>query len=474
MFKIRFKERLFIIFFACFLAIYPPTVKYQEVQALEWAIPTVAFDTALKFLLGLLGVSITSKALHDNVDWSEVRQNCIDYQVQQGNDAVAVGQWWEDVAKGTLNQASACWSAFKEWVKTQLSSDDVLTVSTEYKSAIKSICNINFSDSAFPYKLGFTCGVAMVNTSSSQAYFYFFNQERCTIKFEDNYTLAVTKLTDGTVGFRVPDDKAYYPLNTTSTYAISAYPLDAYYSAGYVGRYGFSATNDWQYYFYNMDFPSVANYHTWNPTLDDVPANEGIFDSANDNVTDTAITTDDTTTTAIPDTLPLPWDNVSDTAEGVSDAIDALQEQVAEGVISLEEFWERVQEMVNALAIDTTTEETLPVTQDPDTGESEKLPDKVKENVSNTAFTLSGLEKVFPFCIPWDIYGFVTLLVAEPVAPVINYPIYNPVTNKDINITIDFSEWETVVVLFRYILDFLLIIGLLLLARQLAGAGGDD
>ena len=87
MFKVRLKERLFIIFFACFLAIYPPTVKYQEVQALEWAIPTVAFDTALSFFWGFwVGYLLTSKALHDNVDWSS-QQNCIDYQIQKGNDA---------------------------------------------------------------------------------------------------------------------------------------------------------------------------------------------------------------------------------------------------------------------------------------------------------------------------------------------------------------------------------------------------
>lgn len=206
----------------------------------------------------------------------------------------------------------------------------------------------------------------------------------------------------------------------------------------------------------------------------DIPSDDAIFDSANDKIEDTAITTGDATTTAIPDTLPLPWDNVSDTAEGVDDAISGLQEQVAEGVLSLEDYWERIQEMINALAIDTTTDEVLPTEQNPDTGENETIQDKVQENVSNTAFTLGGMEKVFPFCIPWDIYSFVTLLVAEPVAPVINYPFYNPVTNQNINISIDFSDWETVVVLFRYILDFLLIIGLLLLARSLAGAGGDD
>lgn len=442
MFKVRFKERLFIIFFACFLAIYPPTVKYQEVQALEWAIPTVAFDTALKFLLGLLGVSITSKALHDNVDWNQVQQDAMNYQIQKGNDAVAVGEWWEDVAKGTLNQASSCWSAFKEWVQTQLFVDSptytvgslinllgyttIGTIEDSYSFNVAIATNHNFNE--YPTSIEFFHATSL----SIGTYF--------NIAYDSTYTMQYGA--NGYYGFRINNTAGTRQISTSNIYLISLLPIPANFPVDRV-----------------FDLTGVA---------------EGIFDSANDNITDTAITTDDTTTTAIPGALPLPWDNVSDTAEGVSDAIDDLQEQVAEGVLSLEDYWEKIQEMINALAIDTTTEETLPVTQNPDTGENEKLPDKVEENVSNVGFTLNGLEKVFPFCIPWDIYGFVTLLVAEPVAPVINYPIYNPVTNKNINISIDFSDWETVVVLFRYILDFLLIIGLLLLARQLAGAGGDD
>lgn len=469
MFKVRFKERLFIIFFACFLAIYPPTVKYQEVQALEWAIPTVAFDTALKFLLGLLGVSITSKALHDNVDWNQVQQDAMNYQIQKGNDAVAVGEWWEDVAKGTLNQASDCWSAFKEWVSENISvgggADIGSAPFTTTCSFIASSVGITVSED---YDVN-CCSAIKFSDEDLSSYLIIFSSpvDKMVNNLEYSYnsdaaTLYITNPSSNSFAYDV------YIYNSNG-YFINSYKLNRGSGRGYsVG------TSDVVNIFGISALGSLANYGIFQ--LWDILSSgtEGIFDSANDNIQDTAITTGDTTTTAIPDTIPLPWDNVSDTAEGVSDSIDALQEQVAEGVLSLEDYWEKIQEMINALAIDTATDETLPVTQNPDTGETEKIEDIANENVSNTAFTLNGLEKVFPFCIPWDIYAFVTLLVAEPVAPVINYPIYNPVTNKDINITIDFSDWETVVVLFRYILDFLLIIGLLLLARQLSGAGGDD
>lgn len=79
------------------------------------------------------------------------------------------------------------------------------------------------------------------------------------------------------------------------------------------------------------------------------------------------------------------------------------------------------------------------------------------------------MEKVFPFCIPFDIYAFMTLLVADPVAPVINWPVYNPISKQNLYITVDFSEWESVVILIRYIFDFLFIIGMLLMARALIG-----
>lgn len=78
------KIRILAFMMAFWLAFSVSYNDYQEVKALEWAIPTVAFDTALKFLLGLLGVSLTSKALHDNVDWNQVQQNCMDYQIQKG------------------------------------------------------------------------------------------------------------------------------------------------------------------------------------------------------------------------------------------------------------------------------------------------------------------------------------------------------------------------------------------------------
>ena len=170
------------------------------------------------------------------------------------------------------------------------------------------------------------------------------------------------------------------------------------------------------------------------------------------------------------DVIPLPWENIGASDTAIEDVIDDAISKVNDGTMSLENYWEYVQNITNTYAYSIENNYLLPN----ENGEDKKADDKVKENAENGAFVLYGLEKVFPFCIPFDIYAFITLLKADPVAPVIEYPIYNPVTQENEIITIDFSEWESVVVIFRYIFDFLLIIGLLLLARPLVGAGGDS
>lgn len=445
------KIRILAFMMAFWLAFSVTYNDYQEVEALEWAIPVIGFDTAIKFLLGLLGVSLTSKALHDNVDWGQVRQNCIDYQIQQGNDAVAVGEWWEDVIHGTLNQASDCWTSFKKWVHSLFSNDIV-----QFNTFADALINVS-GVSSLPDSLIFS------SYDMSFGYYYSLNDKYYFILFTDgvefdSLTSSVLNTTNNISGNRT----FYFVYNT----------LNGSWTQSADNNNFFRLDSNLSYYFYGLSVDVMAiasNFYPWGVVEVDNP-----FQSANSNIQDTALTNENATTDAIPGALPLPWDNVSDTAEGVADAIDALQEAVAEGVLSLEDYWQRVQDLVGALAIDTTTDEVLPNEENPDTGENETIQDKVLENTSNGTFTLAGMEKVFPFCIPWDIYAFVTLLVANPVAPKISYPFYNPVTKQNINIEIDFADWETVVVLFRYILDFLLIIGLLLLARSLSGAGGDD
>lgn len=440
------KIRILAFMMAFWLAFSVSYNDYQEVKALEWAVPVIGFDTALKFLLGLLGVSLTSKALHDNVDWNQVQQDCMDYQIQKGNDAVAVGEWWEDVAKGTLNQASSCWSAFKEWVQSLLSSHSAVG------GNISNICaDVVGVPSQALTNDDFVFEVAYYTVNYYGVYDFTF------IDTSTGISLGSSSLSWSGVAHTIlsvtynPTTKMFY--ESTSTRVSSSLTISQVSSAffwGLLSAAELTALN--------------SIYHYWDLS-DAVPSD---WQTANPNIEDTDLTEKDTTTDAIPGALPLPWDLVGDNAPAIDDAISQAQEAVAEGEMDMADYWQMVLDLLNALAIDDTADPPISM---PD---NIPLPDIVDDNVSNGEFTLKGLEKVFPFCIPWDIKDFVTLLVAEPIAPVINYPFYNPATKQTVNIVIDFSNWESVVVLVRYIFDFLLIIGLLLLARQLAGAGGDD
>lgn len=111
----KFKKCLSAIFLSFFLVFGNVSGCYLEVQAFEWVVPAIGIEEALKFLLGLVGVSIGAKVVGDNVDWGELKDNCIQFQENQGNTAVEVGKWWDDVISGKLDQASDCWTSFKEW-----------------------------------------------------------------------------------------------------------------------------------------------------------------------------------------------------------------------------------------------------------------------------------------------------------------------------------------------------------------------
>lgn len=129
------KGRVFAFLLSCFLAFGAVSCDYLEVRAMEWVGITVGFDTALKFLLGLLGVSIGGAALSE-IDWSETREQCIEFQQNQGNSAVAVSQWWADVIKGKLDTASSVWSSFKEWASS------LFVFSSDFSSTFSGIGNI--------------------------------------------------------------------------------------------------------------------------------------------------------------------------------------------------------------------------------------------------------------------------------------------------------------------------------------------
>lgn len=84
---------------------------------------------------------------------------------------------------------------------------------------------------------------------------------------------------------------------------------------------------------------------------------------------------------------------------------------------------------------------------------------------SHNQFALVDLSKYFPFCIPFDLYDFFTLLDAEPVAPVLSWEIQD-LSGQSYSLSVDLSEWDSVAQLFRRLQLFLFICGLAAASRK--------
>lgn len=105
------------------------------------------------------------------------------------------------------------------------------------------------------------------------------------------------------------------------------------------------------------------------------------------------------------------------------------------------------------------------VTPKPDDTTTDVNPDDYK----------ADLRLVFPFCIPFDLVHLIQAFEAEPEAPVFEIPfdleLEDPWTGKKIvnyhhTFKLDFSDYESVIEIFRIFEVIFFIIGLLLITRQ--------
>lgn len=73
--------------------------------------------------------------------------------------------------------------------------------------------------------------------------------------------------------------------------------------------------------------------------------------------------------------------------------------------------------------------------------------------------------KLFPFCIPYDIYHLVKLLDADPQAPVIHYKFY--FMEKSYNIDLNLNKFNTVAAILRQMEVLLFVVGLAAATRRI-------
>ena len=100
--------------------------------------------------------------------------------------------------------------------------------------------------------------------------------------------------------------------------------------------------------------------------------------------------------------------------------------------------------------------------------------DKAKDDVipavpdaSLSDYKLAGLEKVFPFCIPFDLIAFLGCLSAAPEAPAFDWVFPLPGKDgKEYTLHVDLSPWEPVAKIARTMETLAFCIGLVMITRE--------
>ena len=76
------------------------------------------------------------------------------------------------------------------------------------------------------------------------------------------------------------------------------------------------------------------------------------------------------------------------------------------------------------------------------------LNDIGSSELESTVTEYRALSTKFPLCVPWDLYNMLSLLVAEPVTPVIDFPWFALTSNGLVsnNVRINLAAWDTTMV----------------------------
>lgn len=92
-------------------------------------------------------------------------------------------------------------------------------------------------------------------------------------------------------------------------------------------------------------------------------------------------------------------------------------------------------------------------------------PDTASVSADPGDYAVPGLQSVFPFCLPFDIYNLLLALAADPVAPSFTWRFYVPgICDEDI--TVDLSPFDTVAQIVRTVELLAFIVGLALVTRE--------
>ena len=186
------------------------------------------------------------------------------------------------------------------------------------------------------------------------------------------------------------------------------------------------------------------------------------------------------------------WNTVADGLDvaTLDDVIDGLND----GTITYDDVLDQLQatpyvtvdEDTGELATDESTN-TRTIALDDDLAIPTDLTDAETYTPTGTS-TSSGsgskysvsLTSFFPFCLPFDLYDFVSIFIADPVTPVFTADLSSAIetavpgiydSNRNYTITIDLTPYEDYADILRALEDVAIIVGLIMVSRKLIHGG---
>ena len=491
----------------------------------------VGIEAAITYLLAILGITGAAEvyANRDKIkdwgaeQWGNFKQWLKDNKDKLGwvADAAVVEQiidkWGEKLSKGTLDKSDSTWGAFKEWTGTQykdiadaansgeITNPDDVVFDENHFAAIGTYPTwkwIGSRDSvgaaAGPYTQYIQATVTGVHSylytyaifDSYNVYYY-----AGVLSNDDAATLNCRRYT-------VFDNPSYQDRDVwNKTKKAAKYTFDGVYY-GYSTYYGslFSHGNT---VISNPDAPlgQTCNIEYDMPNFvgcyqNDVSSHEraayvafnfmreGVLDPGEtvieisgvggiSGVYDDAGTLDNVDVVGVGEAedekeTALPWPG------------DTTLDDLLAGLLSGENTWTDVLDKLGVGVIDRTETGDMVIGNEGVTTKEWEyagsatgvpditLPDTATPSKELSNYTFLGLEKIFPFCLPFDMIDFVKVLDAPAQAPHFKWSFPYPTTSgmKTYEIDIDLSPFDSVAELLRDMECLLFIMGLVLVTRS--------
>lgn len=450
---------------------------------------TISAETVLAWVLGILGFTAASAAVYENRDslilWLDsIKQDflqwCSESKEWCSVKANDFELWLEMVASGTLDKASDCWGALKDYLTDLKSRIDDVNASAGSDGKVIKVDGVGEWLDAH-LKNGISASkntisssqLTSVGRSLTSAYFPDIGEQ---ISYSDNSQLVVLKFNDGW-NLLLALNSAWKTDMKKDFLANCAYisdygSADIYYSASDVeGIPSFCGSRSWLYaadsvmtvgnlITYEIDYPSsiMSGYSDWLHTpvylslatglvnhYDDwsieIPKDDGVADDVA-----AGMTVAGGTAGVIERDGSL--DNVDVVGVGGDVITGAKDDVVAVDVDGID-----IQDLADPYpGTDTITIDKVGGVI---VGTDTPIPDGVTDGQSKPRpkddYTLPGLQELFPFCIPFDLVMLYRTLTADAEAPCFTWEFvyYLDGKKKTKKIELDLSKFNKVAEIVR-------------------------